>query len=59
MYDEIDPKESMTTFNKIAEEHEKERFQLQRSRQAQVAYRIAKIKEELYKLDKELQSNQQ
>ena len=33
MSEEIDPKKAMTTFNKIAEENEKERFQLKRSRQ--------------------------
>jgi hypothetical protein len=32
MSEEIDPKKAMNTFSKIAEESEKERFQLKRSR---------------------------
>ncbi len=56
--DEIDAKKAMTTFGKIAEESEKERFQLKRSRQAQIAQRLMKIKEEVYRLDKELHNNQ-
>jgi len=37
MVEEIDSKKALTTFNQIGEEHEKERFQLKRSRQTYIA----------------------
>lgn len=48
----------MNTFNKIAEDNDKERFQIKRSRQAQISNRVMRIKEEIYKLEKELNQSQ-
>eukprot|EP00347_Sterkiella_histriomuscorum_P022022 403331958 len=55
--EDIDTKKSINTFNKIAEDHEKERFQIKRSRQAQIGQRLHRIREEIYRLEKELNNN--
>ncbi|CDW72269.1 UNKNOWN [Stylonychia lemnae] len=52
--EDIDPKKSLSEFTKIADSHEKERFVLKRSRQAQIGQRLMRIREEIYRLEKEL-----